>query len=486
MRSFIIHICSVLILFFNPLLIFSQSYQALTGSRFAGSMNMYLNPASSIASKDTIDFSIGSLHINNYTNFIQLGYAPLLRKQPTTTFDFTAGDFARDLMTQLNVSLLSIKYKVNPRTAIGFGVNLRSMINVHTSHYNLTDSATDIISFLEQNSGSLPFKGNAASSNWLEYAGNFSYQLIDNRKMILNAGANLRLNRGILGLVGRIDSLEFQKTNIFGNDLYTITNADFIYGYSTTATAWDNTIGFRENLRNVMRETKWGASIDIGAEWLIKSERESDWFYEGLDYNYKWKIGISLLDFGFARYTYYPESAKTNGIKDAMTPEILLDKFVGVTDNIGSFNDTVSTVVESFTKLNGSFNIYHPSRLHLNIDRRLTPFLYVNVSGSLPFSVVSRDKNYSVNDMAVFSITSRYERERFGLYLPLVYNTKTKLHVGAALRAGPMIVGLNNLNIFNNNATLQNTSGYISFLFRIRPKTKKPSFDFIKSPQRVL
>jgi hypothetical protein len=157
-----------------------------------------------------------------------LGYAPLLRKQPTTTFDFTAGDFARDLMTQLNVSLLSIKYKVNPRTAIGFGVNLRSMINVHTSHYNLTDSATDIISFLEQNSGSLPFKGNAASSNWLEYAGNFSYQLIDNRKMILNAGANLRLNRGILGLVGRIDSLEFQKTNIFGNDLYTITNADFM------------------------------------------------------------------------------------------------------------------------------------------------------------------------------------------------------------------------------------------------------------------
>jgi len=126
---------------------------------------MYQNPASSIASKDTIDFSIDSLHINNYTNFIRLGYAPLLRKQPTTTLDFMAGDFARDLMTQLNVSLLSIKYKVNPKTAIGFGVNLRSVINVHTSHYNLTDSATDIISFLEQNSGSLPFKGNAASSN---------------------------------------------------------------------------------------------------------------------------------------------------------------------------------------------------------------------------------------------------------------------------------------------------------------------------------
>lgn len=486
MRSFYIHICYVLILFSSPLTIFSQSYQALTGSRFAGSINMYQNPASSIASKDSIDFSLASLHINNYTNFIKLGYAPLLRKNPTTTFDFTTGDFARDLMTQLNLSLLSVKYKINPRTAIGFGLNLRSMINVHTSHYNLTDSATDIISFLEQNSGSLPFKGNAASSNWLEYAGNFSHQLIDNRKMMLNAGVNFRLNRGILGLVGRIDSLEFQKASFFGNDLYTITNADFIYGYSTTATAWDNTIGFRENLRNVMRETKWGTSFDVGAEWLIKNERESDWFYEGLDYNYTWKIGFSMLDLGFARYSYYPESAKTNGIKDAMTPEILLDKFVGVTDNIGSFNDTVSTVVESFTKLNGNFIIFHPSRLHLNIDRRITSHFYLNVSASLPFSMVSRDVNYTLNEMATYSITSRYERERFGLYMPLVYNTKTKFHIGAALRAGPMIIGLNNLNIFNNNVNLQNTSGYMSFLFRIRPRVKKPSFDFIKSPQRVL
>jgi hypothetical protein len=304
--------------------------------------------------------------------------------------------------------------------------------------------------------------------------------------MMLNAGINLRLNRGILGLVGRIDSLEFQKASFFGNDLYTITNADFIYGYSTTATAWDNTIGFRENLRNVMRETKWGASFDVGAEWLIKNERESDWFYEGMDFNYAWKIGCSLLDLGIAQYSYYPESAKTNGIRDAMTPEILLDKFVGVTDNIGSFNDTVSTVVESFTKLNGNFKIFHPSRLHLNIDRRITSHFYLNVSASLPFSMVSRDINYTLNEMAAYSITSRYERETFGLYMPLVYNTKTKFHIGAALRAGPMIIGLNNLNVFNNNVNLQNTSGYVSFLFRIKPRVKKPSLDFIKSPQRVL
>ncbi len=486
MRSTIIHIFSLSLLIFSPFHIFSQSNQALTGSRFVGSVNMYQNPASTIASKDTIDFSLASLHINNYTNFIQLGYAPLLRKKPTTTFDFTAGDFARDLMTQLNLSLLGVKYKISPKTALGFGVNLRSMINVHTSHYNLTDSASDIISFLEQNSGSLPFKGNAASSNWLEYTGNFSHQLIDNRKMMLNAGVNLRLNRGILGLVGRIDSLEFQKTNLFGNDLYTITNADFVYGYSTTATAWDNTTAFRENLRNVMRETKWGASFDVGAEWLIKNEDESDWFYEGLDFNYVWKIGFSLLDLGFAQYSYYPESAKTNGIRDAMTPEILLDKFVGVTDNIASFNDTVSTVVESFTKLSGNFKIFHPSRLHLNIDRRLTSHFYFNLSANLPFSMVSQDINYTLNEMATYSITSRYERERFGLYLPLVYNTKTKLNIGAALRAGPMIIGLNNLNVFNNNVNLQNTSGYVSFLFRIKPRVKKPSLDFIKSPQRIL
>lgn len=445
---------------------------------------MYQNPATTIASKDSFDFSIASLSINNYTNFIQFGYAPLLRRKPIVTFEFTEGDFARDLITQLNLSLLSAKYKINPKTAVGFGVNIRSMVNLHTSHYNLTDSATDIISFLGQNSGSLPFNGNAASSNWLEYVGNFSYNLIDNRRMILNVGTNLRVNRGLLGLAGKIDSLEFQKTNLFGNDLYTVTNADFIYGYSTTATAWDNTIKFRDNVRNVMGETKWGASIDLGAELLIKNE--SDWFYEGLDYNYRWKIGFSILDLGFANYQYYPESAKTNGIRDAMTPEVLLDKFVGVTDNIASFNDTVSTVVESFTKLNGNFNIFHPTRLNLNIDRKITDHFFVNASVNLPFSMVNRNANYILNDMGVISITARYERDRFGIYLPVIYNTKTKLHVGAAVRMGPLIVGLNNLNVFNNDLSLQNTSGYLSFLFRIKPRVNKPNRDFIKSPQKVL
>ncbi|MFN5054495.1 MAG: hypothetical protein ACK5EP_00410 [Bacteroidota bacterium] len=455
------------------------------GSRFAGSITMYQNPASTIASKDTIDFSIASLQVNNYTNFIQFGYAPLLRKNPITSFDFTEGDYERDLITSLNLSLLSAKYKLNPKTAVGFGINFRSMINVHTSHYNLTDSSTDIIAFLEQNTGSLPFKGNAATSNWMEYVGNFSHNLVDNRKMILNAGVNLRLNRGLLGLIGSIDSLEFQKANLFGNDFYTIKNADFLYGYSTTATAWDNTQRFRENWRNVMRETKWGASIDMGAEWLIKSNKESDWFYEGLDYNYKWKIGLSLLDLGYANYQYYPESVKTNGIKEDMTPEILLDKFIGVIDNIASFNDTVSTVVQSFTKLNGNFKIFHPARWLLNIDRRITGNFFMNVAANIPISFVNRNANYVLNDAGIFSFTSRYEGERVGLYLPVMYNTKTKLNIGAAVRMGPVIVGLNNLNVFNNKVSLQNSSGYMSLLIRVKPKVKKPNFDFIKSPQRV-
>ena len=116
----------------------------------------------------------------------------------------------------------------------------------------------------------------------------------------------------------------------------------------------------------------------------------------------------------------------------------------------------------------------------------VTDHFFVNASVNLPFSMVKRNANYILNDMGVISITARYERDRFGIYLPVIYNTKTKLHVGAAVRMGPLIVGLNNLNVFNNDLSLQNTSGYFSFLFRIKPRVNKPNRDFIKSPQKVL
>ena len=463
-----------------------QSNFALTGSAYAGSFGIYLNPASSISSKDSIDISLPSLQFINNTNFVNFGFAPLLSKNPNLTIEHSKGDYDRDLIANLKISLIGVKYKISPKTAIGFGMNLRSFINIQTSHYNFTDSSTDIFSFLEQNTGSLPFKANASSSNWLEYVGNISHNLIDKRRYILNVGANLSINKGLLGLAGSLDNLQYRKYKFLGTDVFEATNADFVYGYSANAMLWDNTLKPTQNVKNIIRAGKTGASIDLGAELLLKNSSESDWFYEGLDYNYTWKLGFSILDLGFAKYEYFSESAKSSGMRPNMTPDVLLDKFTGVIENIADFNDTLSTVVSNFENLKGNFKIYHPSKFIINVDKRISNYLYINTSVAVPFSIVNRSTNYVLKDVAFLSITPRMETRRFGLYIPFSYNTKTQFHLGVGLRAGPLLFGVNNLNIFNNSQSLQNTSGYLSLLFKWKRKEKKINYNFLRSPKLVL
>jgi len=464
----------------------AQTHHALSGSSYAGSLGVHQNPASSLSSKDTFDITIASFQLNNYSNLLKFGYAPLLKKNPTLTLEPSVGDYKRSLNTNLRVNLLNTKYKFNEKNAAGFGINLRSVTNIYTGHYNLTDSVADLFEFLGQNTGSLPFRADAASSNWLEYYANFSHTLVDTRKYILNVGGNVKLNKGLLGLEASLSNLQYQKSVFLGAEVYEAKNADFEYGFSSTVASWDNTLRLRENLRSLMKETKSGASIDLGAELLIKNESTSDWFYEGLDYDYTWKIGVALLDLGYARYHYYPESVATSGIKENITPDILFDKFLGTFNNIASLNDTLATIVSNYNKLTGNFLVYHPSRLLFNIDRKLTRSIYVNAAMSMPFSFVQRANHTIVNDIGYLTLTPRVENAIVGLYFPIIFTTTTQLKLGAAMRVGPLVFGMNNWKIFNNNTDLHNQSGYLSFIFRFRIKEKKPNYNFLLSPRKLL
>ena len=96
------------------------------------------------------------------------------------------------------------------------------------------------------------------------------------------------------------------------------------------------------------------------------------------------------------------------------------------------------------------------------------------------------DDEYVFKDISYVTLTPRYENRRFGVYLPVSFNSKTKWNIGAALRMGPLVVGVQRVNTFNNATDLQNTSAYFSLLIRWKKKVPKPNFDFIKSPKNVL
>jgi hypothetical protein len=91
-----------------------------------------------------------------------------------------------------------------------------------------------------------------------------------------------------------------------------------------------------------------------------------------------------------------------------------------------------------------------------------------------------------MKDIAYLSVTPRIENRNVGFYLPISYNPKTTWNVGAALRAGPIMLGLNDLHVFNNKNDLQNIGAYVSFLFHFRKHVPKEHFDFLRCTKKTL
>src|SRR5690606_17648675 len=111
-----------------------------------------------------------------------------------------------------------------------------------------------------------------------------------------------------------------------------------------------------------------GLALDIGVEYLIKSQAVSSVYDMASPDEYDWKIGFSLLDLGWNQFTYGSESRSVSSLKPDISGEVLQQTFSSVTD-LASFNDSLATSVDRSEALTGDFRIMNPARAVLNIDR---------------------------------------------------------------------------------------------------------------------
>ena len=74
-------------------------------------------------------------------------------------------------------------------------------------------------------------------------------------------------------------------------------------------------------------------------------------------------------------------------------------------------------------------------------------------------------------ELNLLTVTPRWETILFGCYMPVQYNTQGNLWIGAALKFGPLTIGLHDISWTKKISTI-NGGGYI--LFSLHPfNTKK-------------
>jgi hypothetical protein len=474
-------ISTLVVLAFWLMRTFGQQYQAVHGSNYAGSLGVMNNPASALSSPLPWDITLFGLQLKNSTNFFYVEKYDPSGKNPQLAAWIQNGEYKRRLNTQFNMNLLNARIRTSNRSAISFGMNVRSASLGGSSTYNFIDTILLPNTFLKVNMNNQPLDAFVRSSTWAEAYGSLALNLADKKHFIWNVGATIKSNMGLAGIHASITNGQFKEYVRPVNNVYEVTTAELNYGYSANLDFWDPAASTKSNLKRYFNQSRRGGSVDLGMEWIIKDQQNIELFNNRSQYNYTWKFGLSLLDLGYANYKYGLESVTTSGVKPNINGIALARKFDSTITGLDVLNDSIQTAVGQFNAQTGEFRMSHPTRLVFNVDRQITDLIYINAELSIPIQA-GPAANMQTRDLNLLTITPRRETQKYGVYLPLSITRDGSFWIGAAVKAGPVLFGFHRVPI-GTKTSYQNGGAYLAYTISPSEKLRKSKGKIIKCPK---
>jgi hypothetical protein len=458
-----------LLIFWGILLSFpssAQNYSATLGSNYAGNLGVINNPSSIVNSPYKWDVTLVGTQYHTATNTITATSHPSFIT-PATRIRTTNGDFKRYFEASEDLRLLNARIALSRQRAIAFGVNFRSGQNMNVSRFAYYDSLRSTSDFLMANERTDPFSGKATASGWVEIFATYAQTISDNDFQRVNAGITVKAMRGLAGVHVEANNVDVRtvpsQANEFDN---VISSGDVRYLISANLDNWRDERSTRDNLRDVVSKSRGSIAVDIGVEYILKGANVTSMNDDDESYfDYDWKIGIALLDLGFNQFTSGNNSARVSAVKDNITGGTLNQKFSGI-DNLSDFNDSIATIVDDFSGISGEYRINTPARLVINADRYISGNFFVNGNLTINLNSTGSENRLSLRQSDFITLTPRWERSNFGVYMPVQINRHGRMWIGAAAKAGPLLFGFHNLfSIFAGNKQL-NGGGYLALVIR--------------------
>ena len=444
----------------------AQDYHAVQGSSFAGSLGVGNNPASITNTPYKWDVDLFSIQLKTTSNAYTVNNYSLISSAKNSTASVNDGYYKRYGDVNFNINLLNIRIAINRTHTVAFGFNIRGNGRAKTSAFNYNDSLQSINQFFGMNDINNVLDGKFSGSSWMEGFITYSQTLYDDGNSRLNGGITGKITRGLAGGFAQINNGKFTQTPGSIDSSYTLQSASARYGYSYNFDSWQNNNSTTKNVKDFLVNSRGGFSVDLGLEYLIKSDGVSTFYDPENYYDYDWKIGVSLLDWGYNQYKYGSKSRSLISPSANITGDVLNEKFDSVTD-FNSFNDSLATIVNGYSSINGKFKVQNPTRLVVNIDHALQNDFYINgeVSINMHPSLIGGSR-FHTQELSLVTVTPRWETRRWGIYLPVQYNIEGNFWVGGAFKAGPLLLGIHNWASVFSKHKIQNGGGYLALIIR--------------------
>ncbi|MES2590769.1 MAG: DUF5723 family protein [Bacteroidota bacterium] len=425
----------------------AQEKLGIANSNYSSTNSIYLNPASSVDCRTLMQLNLVGLNIYMMNN---QAYLPKFN-----VWDASKGDMQDPkIKTTGFKKFLDVKAEVNAPTfilsnkEIGIGFFIRG--RAEASIKNIPAELAQLLVQTKIDTSSqfnIDLKNTRVSEmSWVEYGINFGKMYFKHGKKLIAWGGNLKYLTGINLAYGNI----------------------FRLNANVSDTQFDV-----QNLRAKVRYNQpgWnagrGVGLDIGITYKKMLNYVDTYFSNSQKSNckyidYKYKVGVSLLDLGAIRFTN-----KT---------------FKGDISGSTTINDYKHTNIDSIIR--ADFNLTQqlnepilaslPTAISLQGDLNLGHHFYVNGTW---IQGITAARIIGVQKAALISVAPRFETRNIEIAVPVTFHRYIYPQVGAAIRFRTLVIGMDNILPFIAHTNTYGANFYFNLGISIfkNPKCKKSS-----------
>lgn len=463
----------------------AQNYQAIHGSSYAGGLNVANNPASAVHVPFAWDITPFSVQAKQATNAFTIKGYSLLSLPKNVELHANTGDLKRFLFANQDIHLLNARIRLDPKQAIAFGMNIRAYTHAKVTPFNWQDTIVSLRSFIRINTQNVPLSAEIRSMAWAEIFGTYARTIREDADGILNAGITLKVTRGLGAMYMDVKELGVRSATVNGKPGFILPSGQLQYGYSANLDLVEGEGGFGTKMKRLVKPTYSSIGASLGIEYILPAEFKDD---EANEYNYDWKIGVSILDIGFNSYRHSANSRTVLLNRDDISDSLVEKRFENI-NSVEDFNDSIATIGTA-TERSGDFQMYQPARLVVNVDKHLTGRFYLNSEVSILLASLGAPTKYVMRDINMLAVTPRYETKTLGLYLPVTITSQGQFWMGGAFKTGPLLFGVHNWANLFGKSKIQNGGVYLALTFRPGKKhdgtSRTPKEKMTKAQRRQL
>lgn len=430
----------------------AQELRGFTTSSWSGVAQVSENPASIAGHMYKWDFILAGASVNADNNFVYWN------KNETR---FKTSDDQLSLAPAANSTYFNYEhalhgpafmYSINRKSAIAIGFRSRAQASL----FNVSNRASQAFYAYQNNQGADLVGSNETfnvhATVWQEIFATYA-------TVVSNAGPT----RQKVGITPKLLIGSSQAQGGFSQIAFTQNGQNVSFNNALGSVHYSSNLDSARTTNALFGLNGRGFGFDIGYEVAYSPNNVSCGFSRGGNATvctgpqYKYRFGVALTDVGFTSFKngQYASDFEYNNTEGVDAANLL-----GGIDDIPEAHDSVSTVA-SMSANSGRYYTSLPTQLAVDLDYQVYKSVFVN--GQVRANVSQVFAKHTVSTPAELNVTPRIENSTFGVFAPLSINQYGNFDYGMGFRAGPLVLGVTDLNAVMTKQNVNDLGAYIMF-----------------------